>query len=238
MNQQPPSTAPPTPEQGLMITEEMVIKKITHVLKVYGPGEASQLIKDYKKVLVDYPGWKATENKLEQILLNYQEEQRKAKEQEHEMMCQVAQAMLLMANQRTAQQPATDNQEQKSEATLTDQHIRRCLALLMEMTDSSGKPLFCKNNHWQAVFCILAEKLHFNDNDFEFFDGLMERIIPDKVNAPYSRSAVKNISQTPYHKPLKEWKYDETLMKKREPFQRMKEVAEQFLQLLEAPQKD
>ena len=54
----------------------------------------------------------------------------------------------------------------------------------------------------------------------------------------HSRSAVKNISQTPYHKPLKEWKYDETLMKKREPFQRMKEVAEQFLQLLEAPQKD
>lgn len=102
MNQQPPSTAPPTPEQGLMITEEMVIKKITHVLKVYGPGEASQLIKDYKKVLVDYPGWKATENKLEQILLNYQEEQRKAKEQEHEMMCQVMAAMM------SAVQPAQE----------------------------------------------------------------------------------------------------------------------------------
>ena len=238
MNQQPPSTAPPTPEQGLMITEEMVINNFTDVLDVEGPDKASDFIKDYRILLHDYPGWKSTEAKMKTILKNYNEELRKAQEQDREMMRQMAQAMLLMANQRTAQQPATNNQEQKSEATLTDQHIRRCLALLMEMKDSSGKPLFCKNNHWQAVFCILAEKLHFNDNDFEFFDGLMERIIPDKVNAPYSRSAVKNISQTPYHKPLKEWKYDETLMKKREPFQRMKEVAEQFLQLLEVTQKD
>ena len=231
MNQQPISTA--TPEQGLMITEEMVINKFMHVLKVYGPGEATELIKDYKKVLADYPGWKTTETKLEEILMDYQEEQQKSKEQEQKNMSQMMLFMMSMANQIVVQQPVPNHQEKKAEKPLSEEHIRRCLELLMEIQDSTGKPLFNKNYHWQAVFCILAEKLHFNRNDFEFFDGLMDRIKPDKVNAPYSRSAVKNISQTPYYKPLNEWKFDENIMKKRKPFQRMQEVAEHFKQLLE-----
>jgi hypothetical protein len=46
------------------------------------------------------------------------------------------------------------------------------------------------------------------------------------------KQSVKNISQTLFCKPLRQWKYDPSLMKKREPFDRMKRIAERFEQLL------
>lgn len=237
MNQQPHTTA--TPEQDLMITQEMVINKVMNTLDVYGLNKAIEKIDDFRKALSDFPGWRATEAKLEEIIKAYRkEEEKKARELEQKNLNQMAMYMTSMANQTATQQPAAGCQEPIPRQPPSDKLIRRCLELLMEKRDTKGKPLFRNKDHWQAVFCILAGKLHFNRNDFEFFDVLMKRIIPDKVNAHYSRSAVKNISQTPYFKPLEEWEFDEKLMKTREPFERMQDIAEYFQQLLETTPED
>ena len=235
MNQQPHTSA--TPEQGLMITQEMVINKVMNTLEVYGLNKAIEKIEDFKRALSDFPGWRATEEKLEEIIKAYRKEEKKARELEQKNLNQIAMYMTSMANQTATQQPAAC-QEPIPKQPPSDKLIRRCLELLMEKRDAKGKPLFRNKYHWQAVFCILAGKLHFSRNDYDYFDGLMKRIIPDKVNAPYSYSALKSISQTPYFKPLEEWKFDEKMMKKKDPFDRMQAIAENFQQLLETTPED
>ena len=115
---------------------------------------------------------------------------------------------------------------------LTDGNICRCLERLMEEEWKPGKRLFNKQSHWQAVFRVMSDAGLFADDDFDGFDSWVKRTIPLELRRLYSKQSVKNISQTLFCKPLKQWKYDPTLMKKREPFDRMKQIAERFGQLL------
>ena len=115
---------------------------------------------------------------------------------------------------------------------LTDGNICRCLERLMEEEWKSGKRLFNKQSHWQAVFRVMSDAGLFADDDFDGFDSWVKRTIPLELRRLYSKQSVKNISQTLFCKPLRQWKYDPTLMKKREPFDRMKQIAERFEQLL------
>ena len=115
---------------------------------------------------------------------------------------------------------------------LTDGNICRCLERLMEEEWKPGKRLFNKQSHWQAVFRVMSDAGLFADDDFDGFDSWVKRTIPLELRRLYSKQSVKNISQTLFCKPLRQWKYDPTLMKKREPFDRMKQIAERFEQLL------
>lgn len=115
---------------------------------------------------------------------------------------------------------------------LTDDHICRCLERLMDEEWESGELLFNQQSHWQAVFRIMSDAGLFADDDFDGFDSWVKRVIPSELRRLYSKQSVKNISQTLFCKPLRQWKYDPTLMKKREPFDRMKQIAERFGQLL------
>ena len=115
---------------------------------------------------------------------------------------------------------------------LTDGNICRCLERLMEEEWKPGKRLFNKQSHWQAVFRVMSDAGLFADDDFDGFDSWVKRTIPLELRRLYSKQSVKNISQTLFCKPLRQWKYDPTLMKKREPFDRMKRIAERFEQLL------
>ena len=73
----------------------------------------------------------------------------------------------------------------------------------------------------------------FADDDFDGFDSWVKRMpIPPELGRLYSKQSVKNISQTLFCKPVRQWKYDATLMKRRAPFDRMKRIAERFGQLL------
>lgn len=119
--------------------------------------------------------------------------------------------------------------------TLSDDHIRQCLEKLMTLYHEDGKLLFNKKSHWQAVFVVLSDTGMFSLKDFEYFDELMLRVMPANANCPYSRTSVKNISQTLFCKPRKKWIYEEGLMKNRKPFERMVEIAKQFDELLKSP---
>ena len=95
------------------------------------------------------------------------------------------------------------------------------------------EPLFNQQSHWQAIYRGLADKEYCEDSDFDGFDVLIRKSMPDKVNKPYSKASVKQISQTDFCRPFCEWKFDEETSKTRKPFDRMVAIAQRFFEILE-----
>ena len=96
-----------------------------------------------------------------------------------------------------------------------EERIRQSIAQLMKINikiKKKGKeveePLFNLQNHWQAIYRILVDKKYCKDSHFDGFDLYINKVMPDKVNAPYKKSSVKQISQTDFNKPFEKWKYD------------------------------
>ena len=121
-----------------------------------------------------------------------------------------------------------------------EEKIRLCITLLMNeriLVKKNGKdveePLFNLQNHWQAIYRILVDKKYCKDSDFEGFDLFINKVMPDKVNALYKKSSVKQISQTDFNKPFEKWEYDAETSGTRKPYDRMKAIAQRFLEILE-----
>ena len=113
-----------------------------------------------------------------------------------------------------------------------EERIRQCIAMLMQ--ERYGKEaLFNQQSHWQAVYRILVDKGYCRDSDFDGFDMFIRTVMPEEVNKPYSKCSVKQISQTDFVRPFKEWKYDALTSKTRKPFERMVAVASRFKSILE-----
>lgn len=133
----------------------------------------------------------------------------------------------------------TKSREEKSETSSpyvsnkTDR-IRQCIELLMaEKYGNSDEPLFNIQAHWQAIYRILVDKDYCRDSDFDGFDAFIHTVMPEKVNKPYAKASVKQISQTDFSKPFKEWVFDHQTSKTRKPFDRMVAVTQKFLDIIE-----
>lgn len=113
-----------------------------------------------------------------------------------------------------------------------ENRIRQSIAQLMEER-YNDKPLFNKRSHWQAVYRILVDKKYCTDSNFDGFDVFIKRVMPEKVNKPYMKESVKQISQTDFWKPFNEWKLDSTTSKTSKPFERMAVIALRFKEILE-----
>ncbi len=118
--------------------------------------------------------------------------------------------------------------------------IRQCILLLMNERISVKKggkeveeELFSQQNHWQAIYRILVDKKFCKDSDFDGFDIFINKVMPSRVNAPYRKQSVKQISQTDFNKPFDKWKFDAETSGTLRPFERMKAVAQRFLEILE-----
>lgn len=121
-----------------------------------------------------------------------------------------------------------------------EEKIRLCITLLMNerfkitrKDKEVEEPLFNLQNHWQAIYRILVDKKYCKDSDFEGFDLFIKKVMPDKVNALYKKSSVKQISQTDFNKPFEKWKYNPQTSGTLRPFDRMKAIAKRFLEILE-----
>ena len=133
-----------------------------------------------------------------------------------------------------------NRQKSEPKAKSVYERIRDCIELLMQEKYSEPvgnrtvvEPLFNQQSHWQAVYRVLADKEYCEDSDFDGFDVFIRKSMPDKVNKPYSKASVKQISQTDFCRPFREWKFDEETSKTRKPFDRMVTVAQRFLEILE-----
>ena len=98
--------------------------------------------------------------------------------------------------------------------------IRHSISKLMQ-EQYGDEPLFNQQSHWQAIYRILVDKEYCRDSDFEGFDAFIRTVMPEDVNKPYSKGSLKQISQTDFVRPFKEWKYDALTSKTRKPYDRM-----------------
>lgn len=113
-----------------------------------------------------------------------------------------------------------------------EDRIRECIALLMA-EQYGDEPLFNIQGHWQAVYRILVDKGFCRDSDFDGFDAFIQRVMPDKVNKPYKKDSVKQISKTDFALPFERWHYDPQTSTTRKPYDRMVAIATRFKQILE-----
>ena len=113
-----------------------------------------------------------------------------------------------------------------------EERIRQCISLLME-EHFEDDLLFSQQNHWQAVYRILVDKGYCKDSDFIGFDSFILRVMPKRVNRPYKRDSVRNISKTDFNKSFDRWRYDPTTSGSRIPYDRMVEVTKRFKEILD-----
>ncbi len=118
------------------------------------------------------------------------------------------------------------------EKEMPEKRIRKSIALLMEER-YGDEPLFNLQGHWQAVYRILVDKGYCRDSDFDGFDAFIRTVMPEKVNKPYKKESVKQISQTDFVKPFDEWSFDKQVSKTRKPFDRMVAITRRFREILD-----
>ena len=212
MKQQQPRASP---DMGMTTLQKMMAKTVDYYLSNGGADVARAEIRSLAPTFSFMDDWpQAFRWAMASIDAFEKDERIRAIERERELQ-----------QERIDTMPTT-------KPDLTDGNICRCLERLMEEEWKPGKRLFNKQSHWQAVFRVMSDAGLFADDDFDGFDSWVKRTIPLELRRLYSKQSVKNISQTLFCKPLRQWKYDPTLMKKREPFDRMKQIAERFEQLL------
>ena len=127
--------------------------------------------------------------------------------------------------------PLQKEREPRLPEVLATERISHCIALLMQ-EKYGNETLFNKQSHWQAVYRILVDKGYCRDSDFDGFDAFIRTVMPKKVNKPYVKASVKQISQTDFVKPFKKWTFDHQTSKTRKPFDRMVTVAQRFLEIM------
>lgn len=220
-----------SPDEGMTTLQKMVAEAVDYYLSNGGADVARAEIKNLAPIFSFKDDWpQAYRWAMARIDAFEKAERIRTNEREQQQMGNMMMTMMGIARQSVTHQNVPSTTISKPD--LSDGNICRCLEQLMEEEWKPGKRLFNKQSHWQAVFRVMSDAGLFADDDFDGFDSWVKRTIPTELRRLYSKQSVKNISQTLFCKPLRQWKYDPTLMKKREPFDRMKRIAERFGQLL------
>ena len=128
--------------------------------------------------------------------------------------------------------PAPDPAPERGGELVVEERIRRCIGLLMAER-YGNELLFNLQGHWQAVYRILVDKGYCRESDFDGFDAFIRRVMPEKVNKPYKKESVKQISKTDFALPFDRWHYDPQTSTTRKPYDRMVAVARRFKAILE-----
>lgn len=241
MEERQQTRASPT---GFTSLKEWVLYVVGWHLEKKGVAKAQDRLEDLGKANSFMDGWPEAERAATDMIdryaqnLNLKDEERKQRtisEMMAGMMGVVQQAMM---QQMTANKAAIADTTLLKGVDLSDDHIRYCLERLMEERyNGTEEMLFNRKCHWQGVFRVLSDAGMYGDDDFGYFDLLINRVKPLKVNASYSRSSVKNISQTLFNKPFVKWRFESGGKTRREPYDRMVAIVKRFIMLLEAPEK-
>ena len=104
------------------------------------------------------------------------------------------------------QRPLSD-EEKSLERRLFEGRLRSALNHIMNLKGSDGKPLFCKKNHWWAVFRIFVdlEVGNIRENRYKEFIELIEKLQLEHVNAELDMTSLSNITQDVYCHPFTKW---------------------------------
>ena len=200
-----------SPYEGMTTLQKTVAETVDYYLSNGGADVARAEIKNLAKTLSFMDDWSQAFNwGMARIDAFEKAERIKAEEREQQRMINMMMTMMGIAQQSVTHQNAPSTTPSK--LNLSDDNICRCLERLMVEEWKPDERLFNKQSHWQAVFRVLSDAGLFADDDFDGFDSWVKRTIPPELRRLYSKQSVKNISQTLFCKPLRQWKYDPTLM--------------------------
>jgi len=173
--------------------------------------------------------------KLVNELLEYVHQSDHQNEGSNNTFIYVAPGAQYVKNLYQQQQPLPDTPQRKTADAVGKDPlacIRQSITQLM-VERYGDEPLFNLQAHWQAIYRTLVDKGYCRDSDFDGFDTFIRKVMPEKVNKPYTKASVKQISQTDFVKPFPKWTFDLDVSKTRKPFERMVAVAKRFLEILE-----
>lgn len=218
-----------SPEMEWTTIQNMVADSVVYHLENSGPAEAREVLMHFAKSLSYRDEWPAAYRWALKHISDYEKKvQQEAEKQEQSRLAQLMITAMSAANHRSA-----PSEVEQKRPKVPEQRITRCLELLMQEKWSDGKPLFNQQNHWQAVYRILVDKGYCRDSDFDGFDAFILSVMPEKVNKPYKKESLKQISQTDFVRSFDKWSYDPKLSGTRKPYDRMLAVASQFKEILE-----
>ena len=85
--------------------------------------------------------------------------------------------------------------------------VKMALEELMSLKDAKGDQLFCKKNHWWAVFRLFVDHQvgNIRENRYKEFMDLISATQLEHANTELDMATLSNITQEIYRYPFKKW---------------------------------
>ena len=96
---------------------------------------------------------------------------------------------------------------------------------LMQYRTPDGRYLMRHRYQWWAVYHVLVRQCGFPDGYREFV-ACIAQLFPEGLRVPCTESTMKQLSQTRYMEPVRDWRYDALYHGSPERFRLMRETVE------------
>ena len=103
--------------------------------------------------------------------------------------------------------------------------LGEALNLLLDYRDADGRYLMRHRYQWWAVYHVLVRQCGFPDGYREFV-ACIAQLFPEGLRVPCTESTMKQLSQTHYMEPVRDWRYDALYHGSPERFRLMRETVE------------
>ena len=99
------------------------------------------------------------------------------------------------------------------------------LTKLLDYRTPDGRYLMRRRYQWWAVYHVLVRQCGFPDGYREFV-ACIAQLFPEGLRVPCTESTMKQLSQTRYMEPVRDWRYDALYHGSPERFRLMRETVE------------
>ena len=103
--------------------------------------------------------------------------------------------------------------------------LGEALNLLLDYRTPDGRYLMRHRYQWWAVYHVLVRQCGFPDGYREFV-ACIAQLFPEGLRVPCTESTMKQLSQTRYMEPVRDWRYDALYHGSPERFRLMRETVE------------
>ncbi len=127
-------------------------------------------------------------------------------------------------NENENYHPEGKHREAQSSSSLASS-----LERLMECKAPDGRYLMRHRYQWWAVYHVLVRQCGFPDGYREFV-ACIAQLFPEGLRVPCTESTMKQLSQTHYMEPVRDWRYDALYHGSPERFRLMRKTVEWLIE--------
>ncbi|MBE6290798.1 MAG: hypothetical protein E7091_00030 [Bacteroidales bacterium] len=120
---------------------------------------------------------------------------------------------------------STCGSEGKHREAQSSSSLASSLERLMHHRTPDGRYLMRHRYQWWAVYHVLVRQCGFPDGYREFV-ACIAQLFPEGLRVPCTESTMKQLSQTRYMEPVRDWRYDALYHGSPERFRLMRETVE------------